>query len=273
MKVIINFGVNVLTFLVPFRLFQRWRIRFFIGLCCLLFAFVAVQEANGQQTSPASVSVVQDDRAPIRVRYPDAEQLRDLQNDSDYQYGNDAPPPENPLARFFVWILRKIGEFLNSASYQNFWQYVFLLAIAGLAIYLLMKAEAFSFLFPKKAQSTDLDYENLSENIHEIDFNAAIEEAISGRNFRLAIRLLYLQSLKRLTDANLIDYKPDKTNRQYVTELANSPLQTDFEQLTRQFEFVWYGDFPVDETRFNAIQAQFGQFNLSPKSKSVNYTL
>ncbi|MBD2699611.1 DUF4129 domain-containing protein [Spirosoma sp. BT702] len=259
---------------MPFRPFKQLRICLFFWLFWLALTLSGVPEAVGQQKpTSSSINSARDDRALLRVRYPDSEQLRDLQTDRDYQYGTDAPPPENPLARFFTWIVRKIYEFLNSKAYQNFWQYVFLAAIAGLAIYLLMKAEVLGFLFPKKAQSGDLDYENLSENIHEIDFKTAIEEAVSAKNFRLAIRLLYLQTLKRLTDAGAIIYKPDKTNRQYVAELANVPLQADFEQLTRQFEFVWYGDFPVDEIRFNAIQAQFGQFNLSSKSKFVKSTL
>ena len=218
----------------------------------------------------SAFSQTPDDHSPVRVRYPKADHLHDLQTDRAYQYGTDAPPPDNPVARFFDWLFRKLGEFFASEAYQNVWQYVILAAIAGGVIYLLTKAEVLNFLFPKKAQSHGLDYESIGENIHEIDFNAAIEEALTQRNFRLAVRLLYLQTLKHLTDAGKISYKPDKTNRQYVYELASSPLQADFEALTRQFEFVWYGDFPVDESRFTALQAQFRQFNTFAPSRALN---
>lgn len=210
-----------------------------------------------------------DDRAPVQVRYPDKDHLRSLRTDRDYQYGTDAPPPENPIARFFAWLWRKLGEFLSSESYQNVWQYVILAAIAGLVIYLLMKAEVLDFLFPKKAQNGELDYENLTENIHEIDFNAVIEEAVGQQNYRLAVRLLYLQALKQLTDAGRINYKPDKTNRQYVYELANTPFQADFEKLTRRFEVVWYGDFAVNGSQFTAIQDEFSHFKQQPASSGV----
>ena len=223
-----------------------------------------------QLIASGSFGQAKDDQSSMRVRYPNTEHLHDLQTERAYQYGTDAPPPDNPVARFFSWLFRKLGEFLSSEAYQNVWQYVILAGIAGVVIYLLMKAEVLEFLFPKKAQSHELDYENLAENIHEIDFNAAVEESVTQRNFRLAVRLLYLQTLKHLTDAGKIDYKPDKTNRQYVYELANSPLQADFEGLTRQFEFVWYGDFPVDESRFAALQTQFRQFNAFTPSKVVN---
>lgn len=210
--------------------------------------------------APAKAVPAPDDQLPVQIRYPSAGRLRELQTDRDYQYGRDTPPPENPMARFWQWLWHKIGDFFRSQAYKNVWQYVVLVLIAGLVVYLLMKAEVVGFLFPKRAQSGQLDYENSTENIHAIDFDRAIEEAVNGRSYRLAIRLLYLRTLKQLTDTAHIQYKPDKTNRQYVYELA-SPLQGDFETLTRQFEFVWYGDSPVDETRFEAIRQQFQTFS------------
>ena len=245
MTVSIN-GLNIVKWLV-------------ISLFVLLMAGPVTMLAQPKTPSPPVATV--DDRSAVRIRYPDPAQLRNLQTDRDYQYDRDTAPPDNPLARFWEWLWRKIRAFLSSEAYQNVWQYVVLAGIAGLVIYLLMKAEVLGFLFPKRAQSSQLTYENIAENIHAIDFDTSIDEAISQRNYRLAVRLLYLQTLKRLTDAGNIHYKPDKTNRQYVYELVNSPLQAGFEGLTRQFEFVWYGDFPVDEGRFGTIREQFQVFD------------
>ena len=232
-----------------------------LAVSLLLMAPVGLFTASAQPKQPAKGVAAPNDRSPVRVRYPDPSRLRELQSDRDYQYGRDVPPPENPLARFWAWLWRKISEFLSSRAYQNVWQYVMLVAIAGLVIYLLMKAEVLGFLFPQRAQSSRLEYENLADNIHAIDFDTAIDEAVNQRNYRLAVRLLYLQTLKRLTDADRIQYKPNKTNRQYVYELANSLLQSDFERLTQQFEFAWYGDFPIDEARFGPLYQQFQSFN------------
>lgn len=244
--------------------FAFYRGCFVLGLLWLIATGLPVSLA---QLPPAKApGIVRDDRVPIHVRYPKTDHLRDLQTDHDYQYGRDTPPPENPITRFFSWLFQKISQFLRSKAYENVWQYVILAAVAGLAIYLLAKAEVLGFLFPKKAQATGMDYENLAEDIQEIDFDTAIEEAIAVRNFRLAVRLLYLQTLKQLTNAGHIAYKPDKTNRQYVQELANTPLQSDFEKLTRRFEFVWYGDFPVDDAQFTTTRDEFRQFGISADS-------
>lgn len=247
------------------RLFRRHRV-LFVYLCaslCLSVSqlFCATKLHAQQKPASTTASLARDDRSIVRVRNPNAAQLRDLQTDRDYQYGREAPPPENPIARFFAWLFSRLMEFLASKAYQNVWQYVILAVIAGLVVYLLMKAEVLSFLFPKKALSNELDYENLAENIHEINFETAVDEAINRENFRLAVRLLYLQTLKRLTDAGRIVYKPDKTNRQYVHELAGSSSQADFESLTRQFEFIWYGDFPVNKVLFDTLRNQFRTFD------------
>ncbi|WP_338873272.1 DUF4129 domain-containing protein [Spirosoma sp. SC4-14] len=238
--------------------FFRW------AVVVLFSVWLAVWKPAMAQTTkpkPQTTVAVPDDRAAVRVRYPAPEKIREFKEDRNYQYDHDAPPPENPIARFFSWFYQKFINFLNSEAYQNIWQYVVMACIAGFAVYLLMKAEVLGFLFPKKAERNSLDYESLAENIHEIDFDSAIADAVAQHNFRLAVRLLYLQTIKRLADAGRIVYKPEKTNRQYVYELATHIDPTAFENLTRQFEFVWYGDFPIDESRFATIQQQFRQFS------------
>ncbi|GAB3896286.1 hypothetical protein GCM10028803_13710 [Larkinella knui] len=208
----------------------------------------------------ARAQLAPDDRSPVRVRRPSPARLNDYRNDRDYQYGQDFKPANNLWAKFWEWFWRKVGAFLNSSSYQNFWQYVFLAAAAGLVIWLLIKAEILGFIFSKGAKGVALNYETLTENIHEIDFEQQIDAAVAQRNYRLAVRLLYLQTLKHLSNHNLIDWKPNKTNRSYVYELAQSPLQPEFETLTTQFEYIWYGDFPITEERFKPLQESFLRF-------------
>ncbi|MGV3557741.1 DUF4129 domain-containing protein [Larkinella arboricola] len=214
-----------------------------------------------QPKDTAQAQPAPDDRSAIQVRRPAADRIDEYRNDRAYQYGQDFKPTSSLWSKFWAWFWQKVGAFLNSRAYENFWQYVFLAAIAGGAIWLLVKAEVLGFVFSKKAQNVDLNYEAVTENIHEIDFDQQIDTAIQQRNYRLAVRLLYLQTLKHLSNRNLIDWKPDKTNRSYVYDLAQSPLQPEFETLTTQFEYIWYGDFPITEERFKPLQESFVRFN------------
>ncbi len=236
--------------------YASWLIVAFL-ISCLLSAPENYSYAQQQEKSVAAL----DDRSAVVVRHPDAERLASFRSDSRYRYDRDAPPPENPLARFWAWFWQKLAQILNSEAYQNIGQYVVLAGIAAFVIYLLRKAEMLNFLFPKKTQVAELPYEGVTENIYEIDFDTAINDAVTRQDLRLAVRLMYLQTLKYLDQAGQINYQPDKTNRQYVYELANSPQQDEFETLTRQFEFVWYGDFPVDDALFSVVKAKFTTFN------------
>ncbi|GAB3321905.1 hypothetical protein GCM10027299_17000 [Larkinella ripae] len=201
-----------------------------------------------------------DDRSSVQVRRPAPDRIKAYRSNRDYQYGQDLKPANTLWSKFWSWFWQKVGLFFRSNSYQNFWQYVFLAVAAGVAIWLLVKAEVLGFIFSKKAQSVALPYETLTENIHEINFDQQIDAAIEQRNYRLAVRLLYLQTLKHLSNRSLIDWRPNKTNRSYVYELAQSPLKPEFESLTTQFEYIWYGDFPITEERFKPLQESFLRF-------------
>ncbi|MFD1144050.1 DUF4129 domain-containing protein [Larkinella insperata] len=248
MKVIIN------------RMAVWWLFGWLLALTITGFS-AAAQLPVPQPKGTAQAQPAPDDRSAVRVRRPAADRIDEYRNDREYQYGQDFKPTNSLWSKFWSWFWQKVGAFFTSRAYENFWQYVILATIAGGAIWLLIKAEVLGFVFSPKARSVAFPYEAVTENIHEIDFEQQIDAAIQQRNYRLAVRLLYLQTLKHLSNRNLIDWKPDKTNRSYVYELAQSPLQPDFETLTTQFEYIWYGDFPITEERFKPLQESFVRFN------------
>ena len=74
-------------------------------------------------------------------------------------------------------------------------------------------------------------------------------------------RYLYLQSLKKLSDNELILFSPDKTNRIYVKELSDRIYQSEFAYLTLNYEYVWYGKFAINLSRYEQLKEQFILFN------------
>ena len=214
----------------------------------------AAQKTDNEYAAP-------NDRTPVAIRQPDSAQLTTIHDDRAYRYGNDLPPTASPWDRFLAWFWSTVEELFRSKAYRNAGQYLLMATIAGGVVWLLYKAEFLGNLFPNRAKQAPLGYNTLDDNIHEINFTDRINQAVEARHYRLAVRLLYLQSLKSLADAGLIRWQADKTNRQYALELMGNPKRLPFEQLTTQFEYVWYGDFPVDEARFGLIRQQFNQFN------------
>ena len=98
------------------------------------------------------------------------------------------------------------------------------------------------------------------EDIFAVDYEAEIKKAVDTQNYRLAIRLLYLRTLKDLSDHNIIDYKHERTNSDYLFQLTNSGYYKDFFRLTRDFEYTWYGKFDLSPEAYGMIQQDFSSF-------------
>lgn len=141
-------------------------------------------------------------------------------------------------------------------------EYAVIAAAISLIVFVILKMAGvdLSFLFRRSAKAIAVPYTESLENIHEINFDNAIEEAINNHNYRLAVRLLYLKCLKQLSDASLIKWQPEKTNNSYVNELTNVEQKAIFNSLTRRFEFIWYGEFAIDVQTYNRINLQFQEF-------------
>ena len=115
--------------------------------------------------------------------------------------------------------------------------------------------------FYRKRKQTGLAFEIVPEDIRTLDFDRLIDEAVAVRNYRRAVRLLYLKTLKALAAHHLIDWQRDKTNHEYIDELPQPTLRRAFADLTMLFEYVWYGDFAVDEAVFGRVQRSFTRFD------------
>ncbi len=89
------------------------------------------------------------------------------------------------------------------------------------------------------------------------NFDAAINKAKSGNNYRLAVRYLYLQLLQRLTAAGAIEFAVDKTNTEYLRELAGKPYKETVAELTRYYDYVWYGEFEIDAGLYEKVESKF----------------
>lgn len=116
-------------------------------------------------------------------------------------------------------------------------------------------------MLARKPKAIEVPYEESLENIHEIDFDEQLDKAIQDGNYRLAVRLLYLRTLKHLSDRDIINWQPDKTNQAYVLEVKDETSRKEFAQLTYRFEYVWYGEFFIDKGSFEPISQSFHQFN------------
>ncbi len=201
----------------------------------------------------------------IEVRTFEEDKLQNYLDDSDFYY--DRPPPSpSMMQRLFEWLSREENSsFLKTLDFL--WKYgKFILMIVAL-IYVVQRLLNVNFatLFIKKPKQQSLQYQVMEENIHELNFDQLINEAIEKRKFRRAVRLFYLKNLKLMTDKELIHWRPYKTNYDYQLELNNTVFGTSFSRLTYLFNHIWYGNFKLNEELFQDAKAQFVEFEKSLK--------
>ncbi|HOZ95473.1 MAG TPA: hypothetical protein PKY86_06420 [Niabella sp.] len=94
-------------------------------------------------------------------------------------------------------------------------------------------------------------------DIFSTNFEQAILEAMTHQHFRQAIRLHYFQALKILKEKGLIQYMPEKTNFDYLTQVRSATFYPEFFTATRHYEYSWYGLFDIDASKYARIKNDF----------------
>ncbi len=154
-------------------------------------------------------------------------------------YGNSTDESKANLMNIFIWIIGVIGF--------------------GIIIWLLTRTEFTSFL-RGNTKNTAFNFSDVEEDISSIDFNTRIKKAIDDTDYRLAIRWHYLKQLNTLNETKIIHYEPFKTNIDYGFELAKSLHQQAFTNISRIYDYVWYGKYDITIVDYEKLEQQFKTF-------------
>lgn len=222
-----------------------------------------------KQSSTTGTATVRYDSSAVHVRSVTLDKYR---SDSDFNYDRTASVNPSLWEQFKEWLWSLLQRFLpdNPETVATIWNWVFYTLIAGAIIFVAFRLFGMSFTGAfRKSLKNSLTSELLGEDIHEMDFDRLIDEAAEQQQYRIAVRLLYLRTLKEMTDKEYIRWAPDKTNREYVHELTGSDMRKRFEHLTLLFEYIWYGDFPVDRTLFEQSRTLFNDFRSTVTAQHV----
>ena len=136
---------------------------------------------------------------------------------------------------------------------------LWIIIIVGFVLFLVIYIGAF-----RKKSSFIADQETVeeeTEDIFAINYQRDIDKAAQAGNYRLAIRLMFLRLLKNLAEKNIIQYKTDRTNLDYLMQLSSTRYYQDFFRITRNYEFSWYGKFPVNAETYSRIKSDMEKFD------------
>ncbi|NND51152.1 MAG: DUF4129 domain-containing protein, partial [Flavobacteriaceae bacterium] len=132
-----------------------------------------------------------------------------------------------------------------------------------LVIYFIFRAiinKEGNWIFGKSSDKNIIPVTDIESNIHAVDFKALIKSAEKDNNYRLAIRYYYLWLLKDLTSAEVIEYDVEKTNSDYHNEITSEDLKKEFSYTSYLYNYIWYGEFNIDQNEFSRARHAFINF-------------
>ena len=169
--------------------------------------------------------------------------------------------------RFWNWILELLVGKSDYETKQNALSIIiWILVSVGLIliIWILTRTSFINFL-KGNSKNIEFNFSDIDEDILTINFNDRIKKAIDVNDFRLAIRWLYLKQLFILNQQKIINYLPFKTNIDYTFEISKTTYQTAFIEISRIYDYVWYGKYLITKIDYHNFEEKFNQFE-----KSIN---
>ena len=182
----------------------------------------------------------------------DLELMTALQSDSQYDYDREINSGGESLLE---WLRRVINEWvfdhLDIVLSNDVTNYI-LIGIGVLVVLFLVFLywQLRPKLFIRNEKGDNLTYEVQEDTIYGVNFDADIAKALRAKDYRQAVRLVYLQTLLHLQNAEVINWQPSKTPVEYLRQV-NHP---DFTRMSHHFIRVRYGNFEATQALFEEMK-------------------
>ncbi|SHG13656.1 protein of unknown function [Bacteroides luti] len=184
----------------------------------------------------------------------DTAKIARYQADSHFDYNSQLVHKNFNLYEIVInWFRELMQRFFGSViadKYSGTILAVFFVLFILLLIFVVYKKRPELFYREKKFMKYNVE----EETIYGVDFNSEINNALSRKDYQLAVRLVYLQTLKHLSDFRCIDWQTYKTPTEYLYEMKRKGVSDEFRQLTNRFLMVRYGNFEATESTYETVK-------------------
>ena len=209
------------------------------------------------------------DSSSVIIQSLDKEYFETLRKDDGFDYGGEYSKVDPNTFRYrLAQFLRKTFE--KTRNIFKVIPVLFQIAMWGLVVFFLIvlitKTKLNRLFYSNKgAREPEFDVQDIEENI--TDFDTAIQNETLRKQYRKAVRLLYLKIIHTLEQLELINYSKEKTNIDYMRELSDNKVRAGFSGLTGIYNNVWYGQFDINEKQYQQYELNFANFLTSINAK------
>lgn len=204
----------------------------------------------------------------------DRSQIQELQfepafkekyNSDDFVY-EEKTKEQNAWDRFKEWIADFFSRLLGLANNRatigivDFALKTLAVLIILFVVYLIVKSilnKDGKWIFGKNSDRRLINYDEIEKNLHLVDFEKLIKQSIQSGEKRLTIRYYYLWLLKKMSERQIIEWDAEKTNSDYLYEIKSESFKNQFAYLSYLYNYIWYGEFEIDEQAFEKARKAF----------------
>lgn len=165
---------------------------------------------------------------------------------------NQTLPEENPPQDTF--------DFRVNPNVQAILR-VLMIAVGILAVIAVLFAIArglqLTIAFSKSEQSTANETEDPQTSDEAQNLATSSEQA---KDYRTAVRYLYLSSLLMLDEHGLLRYDPSQTNQEHLTQIDDN-LRAVLAPIINFFDRTWYGFAPISADDYRRFRRQVDRLN------------
>jgi hypothetical protein len=209
----------------------------------------------------AGTAVPRDTASAVVPRAFSGPRMEHYRDSPEFRYDASRTRPRGLWDRIRYWFRWLLAELFGAATGTVAGRIISVVVLVGVVAYMATRMAGVRQAPLDRGSSHPREVFVSESDIHQVDFTRAILAAADQGNFRLAVRLWYLSTLKQLSDKGAIDWRPGKTNYAYLAEVASMPYRAEFASLTADFESSWYGDQPVRQERYHLLERQFMRFH------------
>ncbi|RYF99313.1 MAG: DUF4129 domain-containing protein [Chitinophagaceae bacterium] len=213
------------------------------------------------------------DEAPVRPYIvPDTLAFREvspsavaaLKKKKEFEYANDPAYWQEEKAEYSESFLDKFFRFFQNKAVRNFLFVLLILFVVYVIVRLVISNNLLVFnRRSAKRSASELIDSDTQLNAESIDDR--LRKALADKDQRGAVRYLYLKTLQLLDRKGWIVYHPETTNHAYRSQVNRFAKGREFEFLCSVYEYVWYGEFEMNEQQFDKVLHNFTHFQNSLK--------
>lgn len=200
------------------------------------------------------------DSSHVVVRQPAEKFMDSYKSQKEFAYWLQPPLETNIFDQLIKYLKTR---FKSWERFSDYIPLIFKILMWMLFVFFLFivitKTKLYKLFYTDKAIENP-DFSFAIADDQTTDFEEAIRLQIIQQNYRLAIRLLYLQVISQLRKKEYIHFSKEKTNVEYLSDLSNEDLRSHFFRITSIYNHVWYGDVEIAEDQFLRFEKGFQSF-------------